>query len=554
MLEKIKEKEKRKNLRDLIAKLLVAFLIIQPILDIYMVLCDDKIQLMGMSLATILRFAWIGIMTLLTIILARKRKNTKFLIGYFVLVGIYAIFHHINSLKLDINMLNDEVNYSFLGEMFYLVRMLVPMCLIYIAYNIKPKYKEMKIVVVTVVIIMSLSMLITNLLGIDHISYSLTPIHPHGNILSWFSGDQAAEAWRNYSSKGLFDAGNEISAIFVILLPIAIYIALKEKKLWYFLVPTLQLIAMLMSSTRISVLGAVGITVGMFVLYVLMCLWNKKKIQISKIIAMCFMLVIFAIFFVNSPFELRKKVEGINISYNNIQDDKKEEKKKEVPIKKEFKNEEEKYQYIKENAEAGIVNEAFTNEIYPYQKDPDFWIHVVNEEEPWKYAENRGLKTLLLARVQERNQNPMDKYLGMSFMKISSFLWPERDFQAQYYYLGYIGLILLILPYVAILLYAVIRVLLNLKEKCNMKHAVYIAALLFGLVAGYYSGHVLDELFPTVYLGTIAGICLNNAREEKELMEEPEEEEGTLKLQETIAKWKEKVPVYTGKKKIEKEK
>lgn len=252
--------------------------------------------------------------------------------------------------------------------------------------------------------------------------------------------------------------------------------------------------------------------------------------------------------------ELRKKVEGINISYNNIQDDKKEEKKKEVPIKKEFKNEEEKYQYIKENAEAGILNEAFTNEIYPYQKDPDFWIHVVNEEEPWKYAENRGLKTLLLARVQERNQNPMDKYLGMSFMKISSFLWPERDFQAQYYYLGYIGLILLILPYVAILLYAVIRVLLNLKEKCNMKHAVYIAALLFGLVAGYYSGHVLDELFPTVYLGTIAGICLNNAREEKELMEEPEEEEGTLKLQETIAKWKEKVPVYTGKKKIEKEK
>ena len=520
-MEEITIKGKTFNLRNIIMKLLMAFLIAQPILDMYMVQFDDKISLMGISLATIIRCLWIGVMGILTLYLARKRKNTKFFLGYLVIVGIYTVFHHLNSTKLDPNMLNDQVRYSFVSEMFYIIRMLIPMALIYIVYNIRPTYKEIKIIVVTVVLMMSFAVIITNLLGIDHISYSLSPKQPEDTIVGWFIHEQTPSAWRSLTSKGLFDAGNEISAIYVILLPLSIYIALKEKKLWYYAVPMLQLIIMTMSGTRIACLGSLGIVAGMFVLYIIMQLVEKKKIEIPKIMMYVAMSCIFLAIFMQSPFELRKRVEGIKISYNNIDSEEKEEVKKEeeFAVQTEFASEEEKYQYIETYTEEAGLNVVFTEEIYPYQKDPDFWIRVMNEEPRWKYGENRGMKTLLLARVQERNNNPADKWLGMSFGKISTFTWPERDFEAQYYYLGIVGLALLILPYIIVLVYGGIMVLLKWKTKFNMKNAVYLACLLFGLAAGYYSGHVLDELFVTTYLGFISGMCLVNASQ-KEKVEE----------------------------------
>ena len=62
-MEKILHKiEQKYNLIEITKKIFIFFIIMQPILDIYMSLFDEKIQIAGISLATIIRFLLVFIM------------------------------------------------------------------------------------------------------------------------------------------------------------------------------------------------------------------------------------------------------------------------------------------------------------------------------------------------------------------------------------------------------------------------------------------------------------------------------------------------------------
>ena len=115
-MEKIFQKiENKFDLKSITKKIFILFIILQPILDIYMCLFDGKIQLMGVSIATIFRFFIVGIMVLFTMIYTRKNKATKLFIGYGVLVCIYTVFHHINAVGFSVPLAQAE--YSLLGEL-----------------------------------------------------------------------------------------------------------------------------------------------------------------------------------------------------------------------------------------------------------------------------------------------------------------------------------------------------------------------------------------------------------------------------------------------------
>ena len=133
-MEAVFEKiENKINLKEVVKKIFIVFMILQPILDIYMSLFDEKVQILGVSLATILRFTLVGIMVVLIAIHARKNKSTKLLILYAILVFIYIIFHHINAKGFSVNLV--EAKYNFLSEILYIARMCIPVCLIYVIYN-----------------------------------------------------------------------------------------------------------------------------------------------------------------------------------------------------------------------------------------------------------------------------------------------------------------------------------------------------------------------------------------------------------------------------------
>ena len=171
--------------RKIVKKLFITFVIMQPIFDIYMSLFDKKIQILGVSLATILRFIWVFVMLLMTIVHARKNKSTKLFISYAVVVAIYIVLHHINAVGFRVQLA--EAKYSPFGELMYLARMCIPIALIYIIYNIKLNYKDIKKMVVTVSLIISLTMIISNLFKFSYISYSLDQDLVSGNIIEWFT-------------------------------------------------------------------------------------------------------------------------------------------------------------------------------------------------------------------------------------------------------------------------------------------------------------------------------------------------------------------------------
>lgn len=80
-MEKIFQKiENKIDLKSITKKIFILFIILQPVLDIYMCLFDDKIHVLGVSLATIFRFFVVFVMVCFTMIYTRKNKATKFFI------------------------------------------------------------------------------------------------------------------------------------------------------------------------------------------------------------------------------------------------------------------------------------------------------------------------------------------------------------------------------------------------------------------------------------------------------------------------------------------
>lgn len=512
--------EEKFDLKEIIRKVIIIFMIIQPILDIYMVLFDEKIQIVGVSLATIFRFATVGIMTILVMIYARKNRSTKLWILYVGLVAIYCIFHHINANKFNVE-LNSTSIYSPINELLYILRICVPIALIYIMYNIKLTYKDIKKIVLGVVSTISLVIIITNLLKISYISYSLDNVVIKDNMLSWFGDVKYNYSWRELTSRGLFRSGNQLSAILILLLPITIYIANKEKKIAGWIILILQLIAMLNISTRISVIGGIVI----FVITILMIFFgniveNLKKIDIKlignnikkqnkNIIMSILALVVMVPLLLISPFESRRKVGEI-ASFEMLASS----QKTTIAKTEESDNEDDictyESEYIKNNYSLVGIQDVFILEIYPYTQDLEFWKNAIENYPASKLSDNRGIKSLLVQRVYQLNNNPMDKFFGESFTRLSSFAWPERDYESQFYSLGICGMMLFILPYFVIVLLGIYQILRNIMHGLKIEYLIYIESLAIALFTGYLSGHVLNEIFVLIFIGFVSGNTLNN--------------------------------------------
>jgi len=503
-----------------IQKLLIAFIILQPFLDIYMVLFDSKIQILGISLATIFRFSVVGILTLLTIAKCPKNRSTKCIIGYGIVVLLYTIVHHMNALKVNDSLMNENITYSFMSEFFYLARLTVPILLIYVIYELKLTYAQVKKMVISSVTIMSLVIILSNLAHMSYIAYSLDNNVIRDSIVCWFQGNPKNYYWEELTSRGFFRSGNQISAILTMLLPITIYAAAKEKKARYWIATFLQLLAMLMVGTRVSVLGGFGILVVMFVLYEFRNIVEKRGILQKNVICFLLLMLIFSGIYQISPFKMRTEYgifHDAQVEMSAPTQKKEEQKVLTYEEKKAFVEEK-----IKENEETL----HYLNSIYSYEHDVEYWYQLVYELPVEQLNVNRTIVNLLYPRVMELNANPMDKWIGMSFDKTSSLIWPERDFKTHYYSIGLLGMLIFLAPYFIIIAMSGIDILRHIKTKIKMRYLIFPMSLCIAVLAGYLSGHVFNEIFVTIYIALIAGICLNNTQTQREVdwgEEAPEE-------------------------------
>lgn len=511
----MKEQTKVK-LDNWIQKLLIAFIILQPILDIYMLLFDSKILVAGISLATIFRFSMIGVLTMLTIIKCPKKKSTIAIIAYGVIVMLYMVVHHLNALKVNDSLMNENIQYSFMSEFFYIARLTVPILLIYVIYELKLTYEQIKKMVVGSLITITSVIILSNLARVSYIAYSVDNTEEfiiRDNILCWFQGNPKNYFWEELTSRGFFHSGNQISAILIILLPIMLYIAIREKKARYWVLTFMQLLTMLMVGTRVSVIGGIGISVLIWMLYLIqMLLIEKKNIWQKTLASFSIVLLLIAGIYQISPFKMRTAY-GI---FNDIQLENK------IPTKEEEQEKvaqtyEEKLAYVEEKYEENEEMLSHLNSVYSYKHDVEYWYTMVYNLSLEQLTMNRTIVNLLYPRVMELNNNQMDKWVGMSFDKTSSFLWPERDFKTHYYSIGLIGIAIFLVPYLIILAWSGINILINRKTKWKLDYVVFPLALAIAIVAGYASGNVFNEIFVTMYIALVAGICLNNTRKGKEI-------------------------------------
>lgn len=551
-MEQIVKKEKFINI---LKQSLIVFLLLQPLFDIYMAIVRERLDVFGFSLMTIIRIAFVAFFVISAIIMfikdcnnkkdsnsGRVRKNKRafiLLVIYTVVLLVYLLGHHLN-ITLGNGYYISEGLYNVITETAYVLRISVPIYLIFAIYLIGIKKDDIKEALIYSFMMFSIIMVVTNLFKVAFVAYSEENDLVTHNIIEWFTKD--IKEFFKLTSKGFFTYANEISVVLSLSYPIIVYTSLKENKWQYYLTVITQFAAMIMLGTRVSTWIAIGVMVATIILYGIYIIITKSK-HVKRFIFICLSFIFGLILYFNSPQMNRVFTEDYELEYNStmeIIEKESEENRINIRIdkfKKILKNEEKlkdyakeigfedveqlpykdlKYmvmcKYIEENYRYNYVAEVYIEERYPYEDDPEFWLYMF--EQPFAVkADNRGRQIEITKRIFETSGN----FVGNVFFGIGSTplnergMMVERDYVAQYYQLGIIGMILFILPYIVILVYASIKylqtVLKDKKVDINLK-LIYIGALFIMLIAAYFSGRTFEQYIISLYGATIAGVLL----------------------------------------------
>lgn len=477
---------REKMTKDNIIKVLITILLIQlPFLDMLRTTAFKDIEIFGIALIELGNIILIGISLIITFTKIKLKDILKY-IGFILIVIIYIVLHYFNIIKFDTNIFPDA-DFNFITETFYILRVyILPLTLLYVLfYNRQIFNKEYYFKIIKVVIgIISFSIIILNILKLSYISYSAEKNHVLYNIFDYFlyQGD-----YRQLSSRGFFDSANELSAILFMLMPMNIYLLYKEGKKSNVVLYVCQYIAMVLLGTRTAAYGAFLISVVAFGAYVLLALLKREKMSESFNVNFVVAALGCTAFLFISPFTFGRMNEGTpdfsikdQTAYTDLEKVKIEDLDKLI----------EKYK------SEYLINDAYLK-MYPLKNDPEFWLSMAKRNKALN-NDNRRMKMDIINRLEERNNNPYDKWLGMGYTL--NFMDLERDYVYQYYIFGIIGLLLLIGPYFIVLIYLAIKGIRNFNKNFKFITILGCMSVVLGLLIAYYSGHVFGWVSPMMYL------------------------------------------------------
>ena len=473
-------------------KILLIFLCIQPILDCYILYTDEVINFFHFSPTTILRMLIIAFLFCSLFFNKENKKNRKIIYIYGGLIIIYTILHHLITSGVD-NSGYPTFSYSIITELFYIIRMLLPIVIIYLTYLLKPTKDEFIKLFLIVGLITSGIIVCSNILEISLASYGGGTIK--GNIFDWFFSDKYGS--QDLASKGWFNSANQISGLMFILLPICVYSLFDKITKPRVITIILLVISMIMLGTRVASYGWLLIFIMMIILYLFFALIMKNiKFEWKKFLII-FLIMIFGIFLMlNAP------IVSSNIDHHESTEEELQKMRDEnVPT-------------IKMLGYIGM-NEEYYKEIYPYKDHKDFWQYVLDDVAPTRRVGNRNSQQLVTNDVAKTYENFPRSLFGLSYSRfINAKLYLEKDFVVHFYTIGIIGIVLLIFPYVFIAIYGLFKSIKN--KKFNLFIVTVLAILVLPLGVSYFSGHIVDELIISLYLGFIGGYILCECKEASE--------------------------------------
>ena len=317
--------------------------------------------------------------------------------------------------------------------------------------------------------------------------------------------------------------GNQISGLMTMLFPYLMYIVLKDKfKVSNIIVLFLAMFSMLMIGTRIASLGMLAVLVASIILYYFFKLKNKEKTRFEKnvLFPLIFMVLTISIYpylpVANRTYAdemeaiIMKRIKETGADLKLIETKEKIKELEESNNKEEIKKV--KIEFIKDYYEIYGMDEKYIIKYYNYELDPDFWFSAFDIRYKDR-ADHRELKTLLMHRVSELNNNKLDYLFGFSFTRPrNAHIYMENDILVHMYTIGIFGIILLIMPYLGITFYA-LYLMFKKKKQFNYMNMTLVFCILLVYLIGPLTGNVFDEWIVTLFLGFLTGTLLSYVKE-----------------------------------------
>lgn len=490
------------------------FILIQPFLDLYWFYHGKLADMLPFTLPTIIRIA--AVFVIFCMFFSQKQNwqklgQDKWLIVYLALLIVYSILHLIH--VKNFNSINpSDYGYSTVSEIFYLIRMAMPLLVIFFTKELNFTKDQFRYVIEGISGLFSFTIVISNLFVISLRSYETGPIS--ANIFEWFFNPNIG--YSHMASKGFFNFANMVSAVLFMLVPLMLYFMFSHFNWKTVTLNVVQALAMIELGTKVALIGLIGGIIIGILLYVfhLFIVHDVKRSGKAILVALLIEAGTLAII----PFGPAIQRYNYEKYLAQQSDSSLTEAKKELAagLKKYPRGQKRKEfltDFIGEHYQDYALNKKFVTKSYPYKYDPEFWLKIMNEPGTAR-MQNRHVEKAMLDQVVKTNNNKMDKVLGISYTRQTNIFNLERDFSSQIYSLGWIGMLLFVGPYVAIMLYAAFK-WLKYREKRTYLISSMLLSIAFMIFAAFMSGNVMDFLTASFILAFVEGSLLAQVNQKK---------------------------------------
>ena len=553
-------------MKNKILNIILSILIIsEPILEILWIKDGSILSIGSFTISTIIRYLLSFFVFIIVILKWKQLKLKNKFVIYICISLIYLFFHIINS-NFFTSYVPGNFNFNIFEEIYYYIRMIIPILMILIVYNTADNFdKYLKNSIIITSIFMILIYFITNLSCTSISSYS--DIKISANIFSWFL-EKSNYSYVMMTTRGIFYSVI-ISYLFLLFIPYLIYLfansTKKSKSLLYALLIFCCMICLFMVGTKATTFGFI-LCYFTTVLTYLFFVFIKKQYKFSLFKLICIVVILVSSLMILPYSPCMKKIKDENIitaeiinddnaivydkTINNddiIEDDKTINndniiKNNAIINKNKYENdifyrvvvdvlgesfanqsgENFNFDEIYNNANDSVKRDLYVKyfdytyekqditvtlikDSYSYKFDPLFWKDFIENTPIEQRPNNRLVQQAIFDRIKSINHNYFDNLFGITYSRTSKVFNLERDFIYQFYSIGIFGVIIFLMPYIICILFAIIHMLLNYKNKFNFLNCTLIIGIGVILCISYYSGNTLENLGITIPLGIMCG-------------------------------------------------
>lgn len=487
-------------------RLLQCFILIQPLLDTYFFYANSKLKkLFFFSIPTLLRFGLIALIVFLFWKFSISESRSR----YFKYICVYAlilVFYSVGHLWY-FSTFPAISKVMIIKEAFYIVRMLLPMIMIYIIYHTEFSIQQFMVVIQGLVALISGSIVISNLICKSMCSYDNHKLIV-ANIFSWFS--RSDFTFREIASKGWFYFANTISAILVLLVPLIIYLLLTRFNFINSILYIITGMAMIMLGTRVGTLGFVAINILSILVYLVhIFILRNAKFSIKPLILIAIFVGAYCATIPYSPMSRRNQsTETVAKKSTKHHTKRLINKLDKVLSQKETKAEKKEYiiAFVKKYHNRFNIPKKYIKYSIPVENNYQFWNKIYH----WpsiKRMDNRLLEETMVKEYMSQKSVGLVKIFGISYLAMTQLFHLERDFVSQKDSMGFIGMILLVGIYPIMIVYSIYKWLRYSQLRTMLNSFLIMANGLLILVA-YNSGNVMDFLTASLIASFTFGFML----------------------------------------------